>query len=587
MAFDGTTIASIVYELNNTIKEGRIAKITQPENDEIILNIKGADRQTYRLLISASASLPLIYLTESNRTSPLSAPNFCMLLRKHAGGARIINVSQFGLERVICIEIEHLDELGDYCRKYLIAEMMGKHSNIIFCKKNEDKFIIIDSIKRISGLVSSVREVLPDREYFIPNTMDKHDPLSFSDELMNHITAKPYPVYKAIYTTLTCISSTAAIELCHRAVIDADISTAALDHEDILRLKEITEAFISDIKNKNFTPNIVFDNNNTPTEYAVYDLTSYSDSKKENYSSTSRMLSDYYEKKAQSTRIRQKSHDLRKIVSTALIRYHKKLDIQNKQFDSTKNRDKYRVYGELLTTYGYQAAPNATSLKCNNYYTGEDIIIPLDKEFTPIENAKRYFSRYNKLKRTYEALLIQRAETTEDINYLESVSNALDIATNDNDLDLIKKELIESGYIKKSSGRKKNKKGSTPKGSCMHYISSDGYDIYVGKNNFQNDELTFNNRSLGDWWFHAKGIAGSHVVLKSGGADVPDRAFEEAGALAAYYSKGRDSQKVEIDYTEIQNVKKPKNSKPGYVVYYTNYSLMASTDISGLTLVND
>lgn len=587
MAFDGTTIASIVHELNNTIRDGRISKIAQPENDELILTVKGADRQVYRLLISANASLPLIYLTDTSKTSPLSAPNFCMLLRKHTSGARIINVSQFGLERVICIEMEHLDELGDYCRKYLIIEMMGKHSNIIFCEKNdEDKIIIIDSIKRISGLVSSVREVLPGREYFIPNTMDKHDPLSFSDEIMDVVIKKPNSVFKAIYTSLTGISSVAAIELCVRAGIDADASTASLKTEDISKLRNSITAFISDVKNASFKPNIVF-NDNTPVEYAVYELTSYNDLRKEYYDSVSKMLSDYYEKKANSTRIHQKSYDLRRIVSTALERCRKKLDIQNKQFDSTKNRDKYRVYGELLTTYGYQADKGDASLVCNNFYTGEDITIPLDKDMTPIENAKRYFERYNKLKRTYEALLIQRKETTEDINHLESISNSLDIAVNDTDLDMIKRELAESGYIKKGAGKNKNKKSNMPKSTYMHYISSDGFDIYVGRNNFQNDELTFGNRAPGDWWFHSKGIAGSHVVLKGNGNEVPDRAFEEAGALAAYYSKGRESGKVEIDYTEIQNVKKPKNSKPGFVVYYTNYSLVADTDISALTLVND
>ncbi len=587
MAFDGTTIASIVHELNNTIKDGRISKIAQPENDELILTVKGTDRQVYRLLISANASLPLIYLTDISKTSPLSAPNFCMLLRKHASGARIINVSQFGLERAICIEIEHLDELGDYCRKYLIIEMMGKHSNIIFCEKNNDGIlVIIDSIKRISGLVSSVREVLPGREYFIPNTMDKHDPLSFSDELMDVIIKKPSSVFKAIYTSLTGISSVTAIELCVRAGIDADAPTASLESEDIRKLQSSITAFISDVKNASFKPNIVF-NNNTPVEYAVYELTSYNDLKKEYYGSVSKMLSDYYEKKANATRIHQKSYDLRRIVSTALERCRKKLDIQNKQFDSTKNRDKYRVYGELLTTYGYQAEKGDISLVCNNYYTGEDITIPLDKDMTPIENAKRYFERYNKLKRTYEALLIQRKETTEDITHLESISNSLDIAVNDTDLDMIKRELIESGYIKKGATKNKNKKSNMPKSTYMHYISSDGFDIYVGRNNFQNDELTFGNRAPGDWWFHSKGIAGSHVVLKGNGSEVPDRAFEEAGALAAYYSKGRESGKVEIDYTEIQNVKKPKNSKPGFVVYYTNYSLVADTDISSLTLVND
>ncbi len=585
MAFDGTTIACIVHELNNKIAGGRISKIAQPEKDELQITVKGNDRQVYRLLISANASLPLIYLTSDSKQSPLSAPNFCMLLRKHLSGAKITEISQAGLERVINIELEHLDELGDYCKKYLIIEMMGKHSNIIFCEKNsESEMIIIDSIKRINSFVSSVREVLPGRKYFIPNTMDKYEPYDFSPEIMAKIIGKPLPLSKAIYTTLTGFSPTASIEICVRSGLDSDFPAASLSDSERILLYNTIDNFIDDIKNSLFCPNIVYDGRK-PAEFAVFRLDSYKDYECEKFESVSRMLESYYSKKNNATRINQKSYDLRKIVNTLLERARKKLDIQNKQLESTKNRDKYRIYGELLQTYGYDAEYGAKSITCNNYYTGKDITIPLEPTISAIDNSKKYFNRYGKLKRTYEALAVQTLETEAEINHLESISNSLDIAVNETDLNIIRDELYESGYIKKNPGNKKVKK--VQKSPFLHYISSDGFDIYVGKNNYQNDELTFSNQTHGDWWFHSKGIAGSHVLLKGRGREIPNRAFEEAGALAAYYSKGRNSGKVEIDYTEIQNVKKPKNSKPGFVVYYTNYSLVAYADISMLKQIDD
>jgi len=587
MAFDGTTIAAIVNELNIKIKDGRISKIAQPENDELLLTIKCADRTNARLLISANASLPLVYLTDDNKISPPTAPGFCMLLRKYISSGKIINISQFGMERVIDIEVEHLNELGDYGIKHLIIEIMGKHSNIILCEKNDEgKLIVIDSIKRISGLVSSVREVLPKREYFIPNTMDKVNPFTFNEGTMQMIINKPVSVSKAIYTTLTGFSKVLAIELCVRSGIDADSSTASLNDAELSKLYDNITSVINNISNGTFMPNIV-SSSGMPLEYAVFRLDSYSDCDIKPYDTVSAMIFDYYSIRAIKSRINQKSYDLRHIVSNALMRSQKKLDLQQKQYNSTLDRDKYRIYGELLTAFGYMAEPGAKQIVCNNYYTNEDITIPLDPAKSAIDNAKKYFARYNKLKRTYEALSVQIEETTSDIEYLNSINNALDIATTTADLDSIKKELREFGYIK-SGGGKKTTKQKTQKSTALHYISSDGYDIYVGKNNYQNDELTFGNRAPGDWWFHSKKIAGSHVVLKGKpDQEIPDRAFEEAGALAAYYSSGRENGKVEIDYTEIFNVKKPKNAKPGFVVYYTNYSLIATTDISHLTLVND
>lgn len=584
MAFDGITVAGIVYELNKILTEARVSKIAQPEKDELMITFKCSGRVNKKLLISANASLPLVYFTEDGKQSPLTAPNFCMLLRKHLGGARVIGVSQFGLERVINIELEHLDELGDLCRKNLIVELMGKHSNIIFCQPSDDGLTVIDSIKRISGLVSSVREVLPGRKYFIPNTMDKCDPCSFDTEIMKCITDKSMPVYKAIYTSLTGFSPAAAIEVCNRAGIDCEVYADTMDNEMRINLYNVIDNFINDINNNRFRPNIVYDNN-TPVEFAVFELTCYADLKCMEYEDVSSMLERFYADKNRYARIKQKSVDLRHIVSTALSRVSKKLDVQEKQLKSTQKRDKYRIYGELLTTFGYSASKGDRELTCTNYYNNEPITIPLDTELSPIDNAKKYFDRYSKLKRTYEAMIIQLADTKEELEHLESINNSLEFAADEADLNAIKNELVNAGYIRKADNGKKQRK--TPVSKPLHYISSDGFDIYVGKNNYQNDELTFGMQGEGDWWFHSKGIAGSHVVLRARGTEIPDRTFEEAAALAAHYSKGNGSGKVEIDYTELRNVKKPKGSKPGFVVYYTNYSMIAIDDISGIKEVEE
>ena len=290
------------------------------------------------------------------------------------------------------------------------------------------------------------------------------------------------------------------------------------------------------------------------------------------------------QKKIKSLRIRQKSPDLRRIVQTALERNRKKFDLQAKQMKDTEKMEKYKVYGELINTYGYNLESGCKSFQALNYYTNEEITIPLDPTMTPQENAKKYFDRYNKLKRTAQALEEQLQDTKEEIQHLESISTALDIALLESDLSQIKEELQEYGYIKKHfTGKKKALAKSKP----LHYVSSDGYDIYVGKNNYQNEELTFKFATGNDWWFHAKKMAGSHVIVKSKNEELPDRTFEEAGRLAAYYSSGRTAPKVEIDYIQKKHVKKPNGSKPGFVVYYTNYSLMIEPDISGLKLLSE
>lgn len=578
MAFDGITIASIVKEMQDKLTGGRIYKIAQPEKDELLITVKNNGGQV-RMIMSADASLPLLYLTQDNKTSPMTAPNFCMLLRKHLQNARIIAVEQpMGLERIVKLQLEHLDELGDLCTKYLVIELMGKHSNIIFY---DDKNIIIDSIKHISGMVSSVREVLPGREYFIPNTQDKREPLTADQETVRDVLLQANkPLFKALYGGFTGISPCIAHEVCYRAGVDADKPSGALSGQEMAAVCDTFCGMMQSVSRGDFTPNVVYENGQ-PVEYAALPLTSYAAQNTAVYESMSQLVEHYYAEKNIVTRIRQRSVDLRRIVQTAMERNVKKYDLQVKQLEDTKKREKYRIYGELLNTYGYGAPQGAKELEALNYYTNETVRIPLDATLSAGENAKKYFDKYQKLKRTYEALTTLTKETKEEIEHLASISTALDIAQKEEDLVQIKEELIESGYIRRKGTAKKVKITSRP----FHYISSDGFDIYVGKNNYQNEELTFKVATGNDWWFHAKGIPGSHVIVKTNGAEMTDRAYEEAGRLAAYYSSAKGQEKIEIDYTQKKNVKKPGGSKPGFVVYYTNYSLVIDSDISGLQLV--
>ena len=526
MALDGIVIANMVKEMNETILGGKINKIAQPEADELLLTIKNNKTQ-YRLLISAGASLPLIYFTQQNKPSPMTAPNFCMLLRKYIGSGKFTKIWQPGLERIIHFEIEHLNELGDLCKKDLIVEIMGKHSNIIFC---DDKGMILDSIKHVGAHMSSVREVLPGRSYFIPATQEKLDPLTITEQdFRDSVCKKPMPLAKALYMTLTGISPLAAEEICYRSSLESSQSANSLSELEQTHLYHIFSLIMNDVREGNFTPNILF-HGKEPVDFSSIEMTQYQDFTAQVYPSISEVLESYYAVKNTLTRIRQRSADLRRIVQTALDRDRKKYDLQLRQLKDTDKREKYRINGELINAYGYGLEPGAKKLEALNYYTNEMVTIPLDPTLTPQENAQKNFDRYNKLKRTYEALSSLILETRDAIEHLESISTALDIALSEEDLVQIKEELTQYGYIRRKYTGKKVRITSKP----FHFLSSDGYHMYVGKNNYQNEELTFKFATGNDWWFHAKGAPGSHVIVKNpSGGEMPDRTYEEAARLAA------------------------------------------------------
>ena len=577
MAFDGITTAHIVHELRETLVGGGISRIIQPEKDELCLTVKN-NKTPYLLYMSANASLPLIYLTEDRDKAPLTAPNFCMFLRKHIQGGRILTIDQPSLERVISLSIEHRNELGDLCMKKLIIELMGKHSNIIL---TDDKDTILDSIKHVPASMSSVRQVLPGRPYFIPGAGEKADPLTFDRTYFREkVLAKPLKAAEALYKSYTGFSPLAAEEFCYEAGLDGGRPCASLTEEEKEKLSDVLEKGMSAVREGRFDAGIIYDDD-SPIAFSSLPLLMYGDLRREAFSSVSKELVTFYSAKNAQTHILEKTANLRHQVQVALDRVNKKAALQEKQLKDTEKKEKYRIYGELLNAYGYSAEPGASSLEALNYYDNETISIPLDPTLSPSENAQKYFTRYNKLKRTESSLTDQLASTLADRAQLESILTALSLSENAADISAIRRELEDGGWIKRHTIKKG--KVREEKSKPMLFESSDGFTIAVGKNNLQNDELTFKYANGGDWWFHAKGRPGSHVILKTEGREVPDRAFEEAASLAAHFSKDSgENARIEIDYTLRREVKKTPGGKAGFVIYHQNYSMLASTDISRL-----
>lgn len=584
MSFDGSVVFALADELNRLLRGGHISKISQPEKDAILLTVKN-NREQYHLFLSANASLPLAYITKERTKAPLTAPNFCMLLRKHLSNAKILGISTPGLERIIRIETEHLDEMGDLSTRYLVIELMGKYSNIILL---DNRDTIIDSIKRISHSVSSVREVLPNRSYFIPTQEGRKDVFTIDyGEFFNVISSTVRTVGKALYTSFIGFSPQISSEICYNAGIDSDISTVALTKEDVIRLFNSFSDVVGRLSKRNFVPLLYYENKN-PKSFSVFYLNIYKNLDFMEFSNISELLENFYELKNKLDRIRQRSTDLKKIISTAISRTSNKLDIYSKQLLDTKKMDKFKLYGELITVYGYSVT-DKERLICTDYNTDEVVEIPLDSSIPVMENAKKYFEKYSRLKRTFENVSVLKASTEEELYHLESIRLSLEIAETDEDLAEIRNELENSGYVKKtSSARSKTK--NPDKSKPLHFISSDGFDIYVGKNNYQNDYLTFKLAAPSDWWFHVKKRPGSHVLLVSNGKEIPDRTFIEAGKLAVHFSSANSSisdtsNRHEVDYVMKKEIKKPNGAKPGFVVYYTNYSLTTDSDISNLKQV--
>lgn len=568
MALDGIAVSNIVNELKLNILNGKIDKIYQPENDEIIFTIRTFGN-TKKLLLTANASNPRIHFTSISANNPMQPPLFCMVLRKHILNGKIVDIIQPDFERIVIIYIESVNELGDYSVKRIILEIMGRHSNIILVDDND---IILDSIKHINFEKSSIREVLPGKKYIFPPSQNKTNPLNLNREILklNINNKSSLKITDVLYKSFTGISPICASEICFRACINPAKYAEELDENEINNLYSKFYEIIEIIKLSKFSPEIIFNEKNNIIDFFSIESKQFINNKKQKFNSISKLMEFFYKNRDLTYRMNQKTQDLKRLVQQNIERCIKKKDIQNKTLKEISKRETKKLYGELITANIYSIKKGMTNFITQNFYDENcsEITIPLDGNLTPSENAQKYFKRYNKEKRTFTALQMQIKQNDEELNYLETIMTSIQNCIDEQDIKEIRQELSEQGFIKKVQS-KKNKQ-SQKKSKPLHFISSDGFDIYVGKNNKQNDELTLKFAKSNDIWLHTKDIPGSHVIIVSNNKEIPSSTLNEGALLAAFYSKAKNSSMVPVDYTMRKNVKKPSGSKPGFVIYETN-----------------
>lgn len=573
MALDGLVIHSIVDELHKKLLGGKIDKVYQPENDEVVLHIRN-NKENFKLVLSCSASNPRVYLaSDYKKENPINAPMFCMLFRKYIQGGNIVNVSQVDFERIIKISVESFDELKEKTTKDIIIEIMGRHSNIILTHSSNNK--IIDSAKRIPPSVSRVRQILPGQTYVLPPKQDKLNPITdiSLNSFVDTLSSFNGPIFKAIYSKFLGISPVIAKEICFRANIDENLLVSEISSDDISKIYKEFHNLFKHIKDNIYNPCMVIDTSiDKVLDFSCINLSLFSNLSIINDDSISKILENYYATKDIKDRIHQRSSDLRKSISIKLDRLYNKLNKQEKELIESENAQIYKIKGELITSYIYMIEKGMESVEVANFYDLEykNIKISLNTNFTPSENAQKYFKKYNKLKTAKKEITSQMEITKEEIDYLENIMLSIENCENLAELMDIREELGKVGYLRSKNNSKKETKLTT---KPHEFVSSNGFKILVGKNNKQNDHLTLKVASNEDIWMHTKNIPGSHVIIKTEGKEVPDETIFEGAMLAAFFSKSKMSSQVPVDYTKKKNVKKPNGAKPGMVIYDTNNTI--------------
>ncbi|EJO5346964.1 NFACT family protein [Clostridium botulinum] len=564
MALDGIFLFSIINEMNTKILNGRVDKVTQPEKDEIVLSIKN-NRKTYKLLISSSAVYPKIHFTDIPKKNPMQPPMFCMVLRKYLNSSKIINIRQLDTDRIVLIDFESANEMGFNSIYTLIVEIMGRHSNITLIRKRDN--IIMDSIKHVTPEINSVRNLYPSIEYVYPPASLKLNPFNFSlKDFKNYIENNNVKLNKTMFSNIfTGVATAFSKEIFYRTENEKNLEISL---ENIDEIYVIVKDIFNFINNKDFSFNCYLDKNKVKDFYCI-NFHSFKNFKSINYEDPSTLVESFYFEKDKSDRLNSKSSDLQKLININIERCKKKIKILEKNLKDSKEKEKFQICGEILTANIYSLKKGMDKVNLLNYYTNEYIDIKLDPNKNPSDNIQKYFKKYNKLKNTEVAAKDQIKITCDELEYLNSVLTSIKNADNYDDIEDIKKELTETGYIKFKKKNNKKTKNTKP----LHFVSSDGIDIYVGKNNIQNDYLTLKFASNHDIWMHTKNIPGSHVIVKNFQGNIPEKTLEEAASLAAFYSKSKDSTKVPVDYTEVKNVHKPNGAKPGMVIYYTNKTI--------------
>lgn len=588
MPLDAVCLRAVITELNNDVCGAKIEKIYQPERDEIVIllrSFKGAKK----LLITANPQSPRIHFIETNRENPANPPMFCMLMRKHLHGARIVSINQPDMERIAVIDIDATDELGTCVKRQIVCEFMGRHSNIILKDENER---IIDAIHRIDGDISGKRQVLPGLFYRSPPPQEgKLNPIDINgDDLIKFLdSAEQKNLDKFLLSKISGFSPLICREIAYCATGDTGKNISNLCYNDKQNLKVVFDNFKDIIKNKKFKANIIVNTENK----SFQDFTFMNVKQYENIAFTnevdsfSNMLVEFYEKKSNLERMKRRCMDLKRTVSIARDRLFRKLNIQREELEQTKDREKHKKMGELIAANYYQLEKGMDKARVVDYYDEncQQIEIKLDIMLTPQQNAQKYFKLYQKAKTAEKILKEQIANGEADLLYLDSVLQLIDEAENEKDLLQFREELVQTGFLSQNKSKKKMQKSQS---MPFEYRTSDGFCVLAGKNNIQNDMLRTKIGYKNDIWFHTQKIHGSHVILCLDGKEPTDIAMTEAAKIAAYHSKAKNSSMVAVDYTQLRNLKKPNGSKPGFViynVYQTAYVTPVENEIEKLRII--
>lgn len=579
MAFDAGMLACVIHELKSVAQGGRIEKIYQPERDEIVLQMRTLAGGK-RLLINAGSNCPRIGFTAAQRENPMQAPMFCMLLRKHLTGACLAEIEQMGFERVAKLTFDTRDEMGFECKKYLIAEVMGKYSNLIFCN---EQMKVVAALKTVDFTTSSLRQVLPGMTYELPPAQNKLDPTATTAEEFS-ARFEDFPSEKSVEKFITAsylgIATTVAREIVARACgrFDACLYEVSAD-----KLYDEFSRVFSDMASGVFEPTVILENG-SPTEYSFINLAYYgSGFEYKHFDSPSEALDLYFASRDREIRVRQRAADVLRLLTNAESRLTKKIEAQEGELADCEKGEQYKTYGDLITANIYKLKRGDKQVELTDYEKWNEergdfdtTVISLDERLSPAANAQRYYKLYNKSKTARVELARQLEIARAELEYIYSVFDALTKAETTADLSEIRDELYRSGYASKMKGYAAPKKQATP--VIAEYITTNGYRVLCGKNNYQNEYITHKLAERHDYWFHAKNMAGSHVLLITNGEEPPAEDFTDACEIAAYYSKAKGASGVEVDYLFARGVKKVSGAKPGFVIYHNNWSAFVTPD---------
>ena len=577
MALDGAFLACLRQEIWDSLPAARIDKIHQPGREELIiaLRYKGGNRKLY---LSAGANSPRIHFTDTAPENPAQPPMFCMLLRKRLTGGRLVAIRQEGWERALYLDFDCINELGDPVQLTLAVEIMGRHSNIILIGPDG---IIIDSIKRVDPAMSSVRPILPGLRYEVPPAdgtrcdLSRHTP---ADVITAIQAGRDAPLSKALQAVVTGLSPLSCREMAYRATAGLDTPVSALTAREWEKLQDCLERTRSAVlEGTRRVPYLVRKGDGSPLEYSFQTIIQYGlEATGQEMESFSALLDTFYADRAAAERMRVKGHDLLRVLTSSMERVGRKLNVQKQELAAAANRETLRLYGDLINAGMHLITPGASSAELINYYDENcaPITVPLDPALSAAANAQKYYKDYRRAQ-TAERMLTDRiAAGEQELVYLESVFDSLSRAATTRELDELRLELEAEGYLRRQRGKQKPPPPMKP----LTFRSDDGFIIYVGRNNLENDRLTLRTAKGSDYWLHTKNIPGSHVIVVCEGQTPPDRTLEQAAILAATHSKAADSVQVPVDYAQARYVKKPSGAKPGMVIYTDNRTAYVNPD---------